>query len=145
MCRSVLEHDPDLHGAILVVDCKRPLTVADDRITLLWAEDTGFPNYLQCAFKYNIIELNTALKPHVAALLMARYEKVIYLDPDTYAFGSLKPLLLELDRHDVLLSPHALKPYADDHRPDDVDLLRFGAYNLGFFAVRAGANANAAR
>ena len=143
MCRSVQEHDPDLHVAILVVDRKRPLTVADDRITLLWAEDTGFPNYLQCAFKYNIIELNTALKPHVAALLLARYEKVIYLDPDTYAFGSLKPLLLELDRHDVLLSPHALKPYADDHRPDDVDLLRFGAYNLGFFAVRAGANAGA--
>lgn len=143
MCRSVLENDPGLDVAILVVDRKRPLAIDDERISILWAEDAGFPNYLQCAFKYNVIELNTALKPHVAKFLLDRYQKVIYLDPDTYAFGSLRPLLASLERHDVLLSPHALTPHEDDHRPNDVDLLRFGAFNLGFFAARDTPNARA--
>lgn len=136
MCRSILDHDPDIDVVILLVDRKRPLTIEDDRIRIIWSEDTSFPNYLQSAFRYNIIELNTALKPHVAAMLLRQYEKVIYLDPDTFAFNSLRPLLTDMNTYDVLLSPHALAPYTDSHRPNEVDLLRFGAFNLGFFAVR---------
>lgn len=143
MCRSVLANDPGLHVAILLVDRKRPIHVEDAPIEIIWAEETDFPDYLRCAFKYNIIELNTALKPHVAALLLRRYSKVVYLDPDVYAFSSLEPLLTDLDNHDMLLSPHAMAPYRDDRRPDDIDLLRFGAYNLGFFAVRATSAARA--
>ncbi|MEG8028196.1 putative nucleotide-diphospho-sugar transferase [Sphingomonas aerolata] len=137
MCTSVLTHDPYAQPVILVVDRKCDVTIDDARIELLWAEDIDFPDYRRSAFKYNIIELNTALKPHAALHLLRRYEKVIYLDPDTFAFSSLRPLFDDLDRHDFLLSPHALSPFEDDRRPDDIDLLRFGAYNLGFFAVRA--------
>lgn len=136
MCRSVQAHDPGIDVAILVVDRKRPVTVAGGGIELIWAEDTGFRDYPQASFKYNIIELNTALKPHVATTLLERYEKVVYLDPDICTFNSLAPILDDLDWHSVLLSPHALAPFEDDARPSDVDLLRFGAYNLGFFAVR---------
>lgn len=136
MCRSVQTHDPEVDVAILVVDRKRPVTVAGGGIELIWAEDSGFQDYAQASFKYNIIELNTALKPHVAASLLDRYEKVVYLDPDICTFNSLSPILDDLDRHSVLLSPHALAPFEDEARPSDVDLLRFGAYNLGFFAVR---------
>ncbi|MCW4461888.1 putative nucleotide-diphospho-sugar transferase [Sphingomonas sp. BT-65] len=136
MGRSVLAHDPGCDVAILVVDRRCPVEVEDDRITLIWAQDTSFPDYLRAAFKYNIIELNTALKPHVAAMLLDRYEKVVYLDPDVYVFNSLAPLFDDLDHYDLLLSPHALAPYTDDHRPNAVDLLRFGVYNLGFFGVR---------
>lgn len=143
MCRSVLAHDPTLDVAIVVVDRKRALTLDDPQIQIIWAEEIGFPDYLQSAFKYNIIEMNTAVKPHAAAQLLERYAKVIYLDPDTFVFNSLTPVLDALDVHDLLLSPHALRPFDDEHRPNDVDLLRFGSFNLGFFALRAGPNAQA--
>lgn len=137
MCRSVLNKDPNLEAAILIVDRKRPVTLTGSNIKLIWSEDISFPNYLSAAFKYNIIELNTALKPYFAAQMLRRYDKVIYLDPDVYVFGSLGSVLSDLDSHDVILSPHTLSAYTDDCRPGNTDLLRFGAYNLGFFAVRA--------
>ena len=136
MCTSVLDHDPDLHVVVLLVDVKRPISLRDKRVTLVWAEDIGFPDYLRCAFKYNIIELNTALKPHMALTLLKRYDRVVYLDPDICVFDSLQPVLDHLDDADFLLSPHALTPYSDDRRPSDRDLLRFGSFNLGFFAAR---------
>lgn len=143
MAKSVLANAPECDVAILVVDSKRDVSIDDHRIEIIWAQDTEFPNYLSAAFKYNIIEFNTALKPHVASMLLRRYQKVIYLDPDVYVFGSLDPLLDKLDKYDFLLSPHTLTPYPDDLRPDVFDLLRFGAYNLGFFAARRAPNTQA--
>jgi hypothetical protein len=135
MCRSAADHHPDVDLVILVVDTKRPVTIADPRIQLLWAEDVGFPDYLQCAFKYNIIELNTALKPFVAMHLLRTYSKVIFLDPDVCVFGPLGSSIRALDQHSAVFTPIAVTPYLGDGRPDDVDLLRFGSNCLGYFAV----------
>ena len=143
MALSALEHHPGYDIFILIVDGKRPVDIADSRIRLLWAEDLGFPDYLQSAFKYNIIEFNTALKPFAALYLLASYERVIYLDPDTCVFSPLTTVHAGLDKHAAVFTPHALSPYDGDGRPSDRDLLRFGAYNLGFFAVRRSESAQA--
>jgi hypothetical protein len=135
MCRSAADHNPSVDLVILVVDTKRPVTISDRRIELLWAEDVGFPDYLQCAFKYNIIELNTALKPFVASVLLRTYSKVIFLDPDVCVFGSLGSSILSLDQHSAVFTPIAVTPYVGEGRPNDVDLLRFGSNCLGFFGV----------
>jgi hypothetical protein len=136
MCQSALDHHTDVALVILLVDKKRPITILDDRVSLLWAEDLGFPDYLQCAFKYNIIELNTALKPFAALKLLEEYKKVIYLDPDICVFSPLTSVISSLDEHSSLFTPHALSPYQGSGRPHDQDLLRFGCFNLGFFAVK---------
>ena len=136
MALSALDHHPNVDVVILIADGKRLVTVCDERVKLLWAEDLNFPDYLKCAFKYNIIEFNTAIKPFAALHLIASYERVIYLDPDTCVFSPLITVHAGLDEHAVVFTPHALSPYDGDSRPSDRDLLRFGACNLGFFAVR---------
>lgn len=141
MCQSVRDHHPAVDLVILLVDRKRPVTLATPDVRLLWAEDVGFPEYLQCAFKYNIIELNTALKPFVAMKLLENHRKVIYLDPDVCVFSSLDSVIVALDHHATAFTPHALSPYVGAGRPDDQDLLRFGCFNLGFFAANNSADA----
>jgi hypothetical protein len=136
MCLSALDHEPQASLIVLLVDAKRDVQLHDSRIRILWAEDLDFPEYLKCAFKYNIIEFNTALKPFVALHLLASYERVIYLDPDTCVFSPLATVHAGLEVYPAVFTPHALSPYKGDGRPSDRDLLRFGACNLGFFAVR---------
>jgi len=136
MALSALDHHPDVDLIILVVDGKRQVALDDSRIKLLWAEDLGFPGYFKAAFKYNIIELNTALKPFAAQHLLSTYDRVIYLDPDVCVFAELTSDRLGLDVYDAVFTPHTLSPYPGNERPCDRDLLRFGSCNLGFFGVR---------
>jgi hypothetical protein len=143
MCMSALDHEPDANLVILLVDTKRHVELKDSRVSILWAEDLGFEGYLQCAFKYNIIELNTALKPFAALRLLDMFERVIYLDPDICVYAPLTSVHEALSTSSVALTPHALSPYAGNGRPNDQDSLRFGAYNLGFFAVKADPNGRA--
>lgn len=135
MCRSALQHVPEADVVIMLADRKRAITIGDTRIRLLWAEDLDYPDLLSCAFKYNIIEFNTALKPFAAARLLDQYRKVIYLDPDVCVYSGLESVIHGLDDAAALFTPHALSPYEGSGRPSDRDLLRFGAFNLGFFAV----------
>lgn len=141
MCQSALDHHPDVALVILLADKKRPINLLNPRVQLLWVEDLGFPDYLQCAFKYNIIEFNTALKPFTALKLLEDYKKVIYLDPDVCVFSPLTSVLSSLDEHSTVFTPHALSPYLGTGRPSDQDLLRFGCFNLGFFAANDSADA----
>lgn len=143
MCLSALDQEPQASLIVLLADAKRDVQLYDSRIRILWAEDLNFPEYLKCAFKYNIIEFNTALKPFAALHLLAAYERVIYLDPDTCVFSPLTTVHAGLDEHAAVFTPHALSPYDGDGRPSDRDLLRFGACNLGFFAVRRSESAEA--
>ncbi len=141
MCNSALDHHPDVDLLVLLVDRRRPVTLSDSRVRLLWAEDIEFPDYLQCAFKYNIIELNTALKPFAALKLLDSYKKIIYLDPDVCVFSPLTSVISSLDQHSTVFTPHALSPYTGPGRPNDQDFLRFGCFNLGFFAVNDSSDA----
>lgn len=143
MCLSALDHEPNSSLFVLLVDAKRDVQLHDSRIRILWAEDLYFPEYLKCAFKYNIIEFNTALKPFAALHLLASYERVIYLDPDTCVFSPLTTVHAGLDLYAAVFTPHALSPYNGAGRPSDRDLLRFGSCNLGFFAVRRSESAQA--
>lgn len=101
---------------------------------VIYAEDLGIPEFWDMAFRYSVMELNTAVKPAAILHLMDQgFERVTYLDPDIYV---LKPLTHVHEAHDagaqVVLTPHSMKPLEDSFDPDDVRLMRTGAYNLGF-------------
>jgi len=136
MCRSALDNEPDATIIILLVDRRRAVQLSDKRIRIIWSEDLGAHNYLKLAFKYNIIEFNTSLKPLAALILLDLFDRVIYLDPDICVYAPLTPVHQALETNSIVLTPHAMSPYPGHSRPDDQDLLRFGAYNLGFFGVR---------
>ncbi|HEY7336668.1 MAG TPA: glycosyltransferase [Bryobacteraceae bacterium] len=89
-------------------------------------------------FKYSILELSTAIKPHAIRFLLDRggVENVLYFDPDIRLHASLDSILSRLESHSFLLTPHLTSPLADERRPSELDILRSGAFNLGFIALR---------
>lgn len=139
---SLKTSNPDAEFNILIVDRKDPAFEAqhpDWRIT--WVEDLGIPDFAHVAFKYDILELNTNVKPTFAKNLLERHSKVIYLDPDIFVYDSLKPIVDRLDRHPVVLTPHTMTPIEDDKLPGELEFLNSGIYNLGFAAFNKSAAA----
>lgn len=135
---SLRQSNPSVEFYVLIVDRKDAAFEAshpDWRIT--WVEDLGIPNFQQVAFKYDILELNTNVKPTFAKHLLKRHNKVVYLDPDIFVYSSLKPIFDLLDRHAVVLTPHITEPINDDKLPGEPEFLNSGIYNLGFAAFNA--------
>src|SRR5690606_18615849 len=97
------------------------------------------PDFSELVLKYNIIELNTAIKPRAVEYLFEtiRAEKVIYLDPDIKIFKPLTMLYSDLDRYSILLTPHIYTPVPiDGKKPGENTFLNYGIYNLGFLALK---------
>jgi hypothetical protein len=87
--------------------------------------------------RYDVVELNTALKPYYFEYLMVecKEEHVIYLDPDILVFGSFHKLNKLMDSNHIILTPHFTTPQPDEVSPNDASMLRTGVYNLGFCAM----------
>ncbi|MCB9205105.1 MAG: hypothetical protein H6603_09045 [Flavobacteriales bacterium] len=83
--------------------------------------------------------LRWSLKPVMISSLLEDYEKVIYLDNDTFFFNDPSFLFDELDKHDILLTPHN---YPRDPKKNQNWLeanFKVGLYNAGFIAVNRSA------
>lgn len=132
---------PDFDFRVLIVDRKTSElsdAVRDSGLNALFAEDLGLSDLERLFYKYDIVELNTALKPtFLKQVFGLGYEHVLYLDPDIRVFAPLTPVLEALSEASIVLTPHALKPVMDGVRPSDVDFLRTGVYNLGFIGLKA--------
>ena len=89
--------------------------------------------------KYDIIELNTSIKPSFFKYLINKHqslETIIYFDPDIQIFNKLILLEKYLEMEDVLITPHILYPISVDHlQPSENSFLNYGIYNLGFLAL----------
>lgn len=136
-------HHPGHPFYIVVVDRKIPdFTLDRTELTLIWAEDLPIKDFLQYAFTFDIIELNTNVKPTVLKLLLAEYDTVLYLDPDIQILSPLDVVFKALDNASVVVTPHSNNPVLDGKKPDDLEFLRFGAFNLGFIGVSRCQEAN---
>lgn len=141
LAESVQALNQDVDFYILIVDRKD--TGFEEKGTaykIAWVEDLGIDDFLQKAFKYDVLELNTNVKPFFMKQLLIRHEKVIYLDPDVCVFANLSGIFDRLDSHSIVLTPHITHPIKDDSVPGEVEFLRAGAYNLGFIATRRSAD-----
>ncbi|MEO8028805.1 MAG: glycosyltransferase, partial [Bryobacteraceae bacterium] len=94
-------------------------------------------------FKYTILELSTAVKPYAFEHLFAAYDfdRVVYLDPDVRLYASLDAVTEALDSASIVLTPHLTCPSEDGKRPGELDILRSGAFNLGFIALARSSDA----
>lgn len=138
---SLLEHAHTRLNVILF-DKKQELTPNHETVDITWVEDLGLPEWKQLAFIYDIIEFSTSLKPYIALKLLEKHARVIFLDPDTAVYSSLDPILKDLVASPVVLTPHYTKPQPDTEHESDLGMMRFGSFNLGFFAVRKGTEAS---
>jgi len=127
---------------VILFDSKQELNPQPSSVDITWLEDLGFAEWKQLAFMYDIIEFSTSLKPFIAMKLLEAHSKVIFLDPDTDVYSSLEPIEQDLDANPVVLTPHYLKPQPDTEGESDLAMMRFGSFNLGFFAVRKGDQAS---
>ncbi|MCL1095726.1 hypothetical protein [Shewanella kaireitica] len=101
-----------------------------------WIEDLDVPSFSTLSFKYTVIELTTALKPWLAKFFLKSLptEKIVFLDPDVYVYGSFDYLDDLLNDNPFIVTPHYLTPISHG-AVNDQQLMRFGNYNLGFFAA----------
>lgn len=99
----------------------------------------GIPDFAGMGERYDITELNTAVKPFYIDYFYQTYadaEKVIYFDPDIIVFQPLDRLSQALDRHSLVLTPHTCSPVPDWERPNEQHHLNTGIFNLGFIGLR---------
>lgn len=141
--QSLRRFHPDWELVALITDEPPPGFTFDpaaepfDRV--VWATDLGIPNFESWLFKHDIVEVCTAVKgPFIHQACASGVDAVIYLDPDTALLGSLEPLEVLLQEHDILLTPHLIDPNDDPVAilDNDISTLRTGIYNLGFVAIR---------
>lgn len=131
----------DLFCVIVDRDLKHATALADE-FTVIRLDELDLPDGESFYFQYNVLELNTAVKPWAfEALLKRNYGKVIYIDPDIRLYRSMNEVVDGLDEgNDIIITPHLLSPMVDDKKPSELDIRRAGTYNFGFCAVRNTAN-----
>lgn len=132
-------------------DSKRYLCLADERAgdpaldTALFETVTidqlGLPDFDAFVFRYDIMELNTAVKPYMFEWLRMRHPQagLAYLDPDIYVLRPLDDVARAFeDGKLAVLTPHLNAPLPDDGKfPTELSLMRTGVYNCGFVAINA--------
>ncbi len=136
---SIRKYEPSSKYIIFLCDRKDKSIdygkLADEVIEISQVE----PGILSLAAKYNIIELNTAVKPTAIRYLFEKRkaEHVIYLDPDTKLFAPLSSVHKDLEEFSIVLTPHIYEPIPFDGKgPGENIFLNYGLYNLGFIALK---------
>ena len=136
--QSLKTYHPESRLHILL--CEQPLeviTLSQRAGHLFLAPDAVCNDWQTLAFRYEITEYNTALKPYLLEFLLDTHcDAVIYLDPDIEVFSSLDSVLALFECHDLLLTPHVCLPLAVDGLRTGIDeTIRAGIYNLGFIGI----------
>jgi len=137
---SFLDHHTDYHFHVILVDRFSDQLSYPTRPDISVTDVGSFvENIDELALKYNIIELNTAVKARAFIYLLDRfdYSWLIYLDPDVIITSKFIELegLLRSQRCNVILTPHLSSPIDDGKKPSELDVLPYGIYNLGFIAI----------
>jgi len=109
-----------------------------ENAAILPASELEIPDFDSFAFRYDIMELNTAVKPFVFMHLFEKgYDRVIYFDPDIKVYREIAPVFAALDAGArAVFTPHLTMPAETVVPPDDITIMQAGIYNLGFAAFR---------
>lgn len=138
---SLLRQSPDWLFFICLCDKKHPDVdyAALSPIRVIEAADLGIIAFDDMCGRYNIIELNTAIKPFAFSYFYGAYsdaKRVVYFDPDISIYAPLTAVTDELSTNAALLTPHILSPLDPDGKtPSEDTFALFGIYNLGFLAT----------
>ena len=146
--KSIKTHNPDVDFFIFIADeIDDDDEIAEDLAdNILIAKDTldiKQDEWFSMAFKYDLTEFCTAIKPSCFKYLFDNNENVncIYFDPDIFVFSSLNLIYNELVYKTFVITPHILtieKLYTGDLK--EYQLLFSGIYNLGFIAIKKNAS-----
>jgi lipopolysaccharide biosynthesis glycosyltransferase len=138
---SIKASNPEMLFRIYLVDKFLGREEIKSRVSfpIIEIEKVPVTDFSGMCVRYNIIELNTAVKPFIIEHIL-RTEKnvqnVIYFDPDIMVFGSLGELFQNLTTNTLVLTPHTLSP-SEGHPfgSPERNYLVAGIFNLGFIGV----------
>lgn len=144
LAESFLAYHPDAAFYVLVVDdIDGFIDPAAERFDVLTARQLRITDFDAMAFKYDIVEFSTAVKPFLLEHLLVKHgvTELLYIDPDILVLHPLWPLFETLQHDDIVLTPHTTVDFPDDQQsPGDSMLMIHGLYNLGFIGLRSSAN-----
>ena len=141
LVESWIKFHPDAQFVVGLVDRKLPNIEYGEceNVTVVPVEAVDIPEFEYIVSKYNIIELNVAVKPFYFDYIYDRYgdAEIVYLDPDIVLFHGLVEGLAAIATCDCVLTPHICSPvWATNRGPNDFHILRTGIFNLGFLMLR---------
>ena len=136
---SFLEYHPEakfIIGLVDKLDASFDYTVFS-KFIIIPVEELQIAGFEELNTKYNIVELNTAVKPFYFHHLFTVFkpEKLLYIDPDILVCSHFDEVFDVLDKKNIVLTPHICKPIDDEYAPTDYHTLRGGVFNLGFIAL----------
>jgi glycosyltransferase involved in cell wall biosynthesis len=137
LLKSVKKFHPDLDCFLCLVDEKLTYpSLYEHDFDVVLARELEIPDFYCFSFQYDVLELNTAVKPYMFLRLFDRkYRQVIYFDPDIEIFGRLDVVLSSLSAGaSFVVTPHLCSPAENDVDIDDTAIMRAGTFNLGFLA-----------
>lgn len=143
---SLLKYNPDYKFIIFLCDKKNEKIDYSffDPYQIIEACEIGIEKFDEMDKKYNIIELNTSVKPFVFDYIYNNFQDakfVMYFDPDTCVFDKLAPIEEELENSSILLTPHIYTPIEFDGKtPTENTFTQHGTYNLGFLGTKRDKN-----
>lgn len=146
LMQSVAQQHPQADRYCVMVDRDpAPATALSAEFKPLALAVLNLPDGDDLLFRYNILELNTAVKPWALAHLMQQgYQQVLYIDPDIELYNPMHEVFkLLAEGANVVLTPHLLSPILDKRYPAELDIRRAGTYNLGFCALANTPNSQA--
>lgn len=134
---TLKRYAPGINYSILLADSAAGLDIAAQPYPVVTLDVLNINNLESLEFKYNITEFCTAVKPYYFSYLFDKgFKRVIYLDPDVCAFGSLEPIFNELGTKSINLTPHFISPEINySGTITESLLLHVGVFNCGFIAV----------
>lgn len=141
LMRSLAEQYPDSRRYLCLADepADDP-ALATDLFEVVPIRRLALPHFEAFVFRYDIMELNTAVKPYMFAWLRERHPDagLVYLDPDILVLRQLEKVEQAFANGALLvLTPHLNAPMDDDKFPDELAIMRSGVYNCGFAAINA--------
>lgn len=141
LAESFKRYHPEYHFAIVLVD-KLSAEVDYTRVNadeILPIAELEKYNLQDMFDRYEIVELNTAVKPFVFQHYREKYPEakvMYYFDPDLKFFENIEYVTKQLQTASIVLTPHILAPIPrDGQTPTDQDFLNYGLYNLGFLGL----------
>ncbi len=111
-----------------------------ESFAVLKADSLPIDDFNAMSFRYDIMELATAIKPSVFRHMLEAqgFQRVVYLDPDLLMFRALQSVTAALDSGATgAMTPHSLQPLPPGRQIGNATLQQAGCHNLGFLALTA--------
>ena len=117
------------------------IDLSQQKYKIMEVKDVGIDQWLEMAFKYDISEFSTSIKPFCFDYLAreSKYDNIMYFDPDIYIYDKLTRIEGLLQENICVVTPHhSDMELAWSGAVPENNILISGIYNLGFIAFRNG-------